>query len=166
MITSNFIHRVFRIKHKNSIGTAFAVHIKNKEYLITAQHIVTSFTNKDEIGIWGNGDWQRLPAKLVGHAPKPIDISVVALEKQLVSSHLPVSVSSDGLAYGQEIYFLGFPYNELGNVAFTEEGYPLPFAKHGILSMFDEDRFLLDGHNNPGFSGIYFSHLCRLISHL
>ena len=31
--------------------------------------------------------------------------------------------------------------------------FPLPLVKKGIVSMFDGNIILLDGHNNPGFSG-------------
>lgn len=89
----------------------------------------------------------------MGHAPGQIDISVLAPAVQLTPPNLPVMVSSDGMAYGQELYFLGFPYNFLGNVIFTDAGYPLPFAKRATVSCFDENVYLLDGHNNPGFSG-------------
>ena len=58
-----------------------------------------------------------------------------------------------GLTYGQDVYFLGFPYGYLGRYHFGPQGYPLPFVKKATLSLFDGKTFLLDGHNNPGFSG-------------
>lgn len=58
-----------------------------------------------------------------------------------------------GLTYGQDVYFLGFPYGFLGKYIFGPDGYPLPFVKRATLSLFNGTVFLLDGHNNPGFSG-------------
>jgi hypothetical protein len=61
--------------------------------------------------------------------------------------------TSRGLIYGQDVYFLGFPYGFLGRHSFGRSGYPLPFVKKAVVSLFDGTTYLLDGHNNPGFSG-------------
>jgi len=153
MITSNFIHRTFRIRCSDSIGTAFAVDVDGQQYLVTARHVVTGVSDGAAIEVFGNGQWSRTPVSLVGHGPGSIDVSVLAPERRLSPPGLPVQVTSDGLSYGQDVYFLGFPYHFLGNVIFTEKGYPLPFVKHATLSCFGGDVYLLDGHNNPGFSG-------------
>lgn len=153
MITANFIHRTFRIRCGESIGTGFTIDIDEKQYLVTASHVLANLAQEGEIYIFGNGLWTPLQVKLVGHAPHPIDISVLAPDKRLTPTSLPVRVSSDGMMHGQEVYFLGFPYHFLGNIIFTDEGFPLPFVKRATLSCFDESVYLLDGHNNPGFSG-------------
>ncbi|MER9410652.1 hypothetical protein [Mesorhizobium sp. M0589] len=57
-----------------------------------------------------------------------------------------------GLIYGQEVYFLGFPFGWTGHFH-THDGYPLPFVKRATASLFDPVLLYLDGHNNPGFSG-------------
>ncbi len=152
MITANFIHRTFRIRYNNSVGTAFTIDVDNRQYLITARHVIAGISNNDEIGVFSNRDWVPLSIQIVGQ-PDNIDISVLAPERRLTPAGKPVESSSDGLAYGQDVYFVGFPYDFLGNVIFTESGYPCPFAKKAIVSCFDKDVFLLDGHNNPGFSG-------------
>jgi len=61
--------------------------------------------------------------------------------------------TSKGVIYGQDVYFLGFPYGLLGRCAFGPDGFPLPFVKRATVSLFDGAMFLLDGNNNPGFSG-------------
>ena len=71
----------------------------------------------------------------------------------IASPDLPVVPSSKGLTYGQDVYFLGFPYGVLSQIIFSEAGYPLPLVKKAILSAFAGDCYSLDGHNNPGFSG-------------
>ena len=153
MITSNFIHRTVRISYNRSVGTAFTIDVEDREYLITANHVVDGILNNDQIGIFSNGNWIHLPIQVVGCASNNIDICVLATQKRLTPENLPITPSSQGLIYGQDVFFLGFPYHFLGNVSFTEFGYPCPFAKKAILSCFDQDVFLLDGHNNPGFSG-------------
>ena len=153
MITANFIHRTYRIRCGDSIGTGFTMDIDGKQYLVTARHVLARLSQESEIYIFGNNQWIPLQIQLVGHAPDTIDISVLAPERRLTPPDLPVNASSDGVMYGQEVYFLGFPYHFLGIIIFTDEGFPLPFVKRAILSCFDGNVFLLDGHNNPGFSG-------------
>ena len=59
---------------------------------------------------------------------------------------------------GDEGFFMGFPYglstSDRGN---TNAGFPLPLLKKAVFSgnslMNDIYVLLLDGHNNPGFSG-------------
>lgn len=152
MITANFIHRTFRIRVGDSLGTAFTIDVDGRQYLVTARHVLAGL-NPAEIGVFSNNEWQPCGVGMVGHAPGQIDISVLAPAKRLTPANLPVTASSDGVAYGQDIHFLGFPYHFLGNVIFTDAGYPLPFAKRATLSCFDGHVYLLDGHNNPGFSG-------------
>ncbi|MFN0139659.1 MAG: trypsin-like peptidase domain-containing protein [Pyrinomonadaceae bacterium] len=153
MITSNFIHRTFRIRSAGSIGTAFTVDIDTRQYLVTARHVVEQIDAAHGIEVFGNNGWIPLPIKLVGHCSNEIDISVLAPRAPLSPPGLPIRVSSDGLAYGQDLFFLGFLYHFLGNVSFTDNGYPLPFVKRATFSCFADNRYLLDGHNNPGFSG-------------
>ena len=160
MITSNFIHRTFRIRYKTAIGTAFTVDVDGRQYLVTAQHIVPSINQQASIDVFSNNEWVSIPVQLVGHGSDTIDLSVFAPGVMLTPPGLPIQASSDGMAYGQELYFLGFPYHFLGNIIFAEQGYPLPFVKRAILSCFSGDVYLLDGHNNPGFSGgpVVFGH--------
>ncbi len=78
---------------------------------------------------------------------------MLAADRSLTPPNLPIEVSSDGLIYGQDVFFLGFPYWFLGRIIFGDDGYPLPFVKKALVSSLDKSVFLLDGHNNPGFSG-------------
>lgn len=153
MITANFIHRTFRIRCGRSIGTAFTIDVNARQYLVTAHHVVHAFESIKGIEYFGYGAWNAVAAELVGHGNGGIDVSVLAMEKLLTPPGLPVLASSEGLTYGQDMYFLGFPYDILGNVVFDTEGFHLPFVKRATMSCFAGDMYFLDGHNNPGFSG-------------
>jgi len=153
MITANFIHRVFRIKISGTEGTAFTIDVDNREYLVTARHVAESVTTDQEIQLFANGEWESLHAELVGHASGDVDISVLAARVQLTPTNLPMRATSKGVIYGQDVYFLGFPYGYLGRYLFGPSGYPLPFVKRATVSLFDGSQYLLDGHNNSGFSG-------------
>jgi S1-C subfamily serine protease len=152
MITANVISRVFRIKVDGAEGTAFAIEVDNREYLVTAKHVAESVTAEQEIELFAHGGWTDLRVEPVGHAPADVDISVLAARVRLTGANLSLPATSAGIVYGQEVYFLGFPYGYPG-LSFDGTGYPLPFVKRATVSMFHGAVFLLDGHNNPGFSG-------------
>lgn len=153
MITSNVIHRIFRIRYDNNEATAFTIEYEKKEYLVTAKHLVENITDSANMELFSNGAWIQLMVKLIGHSAGGTDISVLATDKLLTPPGLPLPPTHEGLIYGQDVYFLGFPYGFLGKYSFGPEGYPLPFVKKATLSFLDNPTLLLDGHNNPGFSG-------------
>lgn len=152
MITSNVIHRVFMIRYGKSMGTGFTIEVEGKEYLVTAKHVVESLGGKGTIDIFSNGKWVPLEIILVGHSPKDADISVLAAARTLTPPKLPMDANT-GLFYGQDVYFLGFPYGFTGTFRLGDSGYPLPLVKKATVSLLDRKRMYLDGHNNPGFSG-------------
>ena len=151
MITSNIIHRTYRIKCGESVGTAFAIDVDNRQYLVTAKHVVEG-TSPSFLELYRSGHWESVPCTAVGHAAQE-DVSVFSLDSAIVPSGLPMLNGSGGIVYGQDVYFLGFPYGVLSNVVLGNEGYPCPLVKRAILSAFMGQMLLLDGHNNPGFSG-------------
>ena len=153
MITANLIHRTFRIKCGESVGTGFTIDVDGRQYLVTAKHVIQGFTSEPGIEVFGNNAWTPVASTLVGHGGENVDISVLAPVEALSPPNLPVSASSAGVVYGQDMYFLGFPYGVLSQVLLGEAGYPLPLVKKALLSSFAGDIYLLDGHNNPGFSG-------------
>ncbi|MEK6977238.1 MAG: hypothetical protein AABX40_02405, partial [Candidatus Hydrothermarchaeota archaeon] len=77
----------------------------------------------------------------------------------------PLIPSSGGMALGQDVYFLGYPYGLSTDVGpELNADFPLPLVKKAIVSsvVFRDNRLeylLLDGHNNPGFSGgpVYYT---------
>jgi hypothetical protein len=154
MITSNVIHRVFWIRCGMTTGTAFALDVDGKQYLATAKHVLAGGTSPLTIEVYSNGNWTALPVNLVGHAAPDIDVSVLATDRRLTPPDLPLVPTSAGAAYGQDVFFLGFPYGLIGKYCVGLGGYPLPLVKRATLSLFHgNDAWLLDGHNNPGFSG-------------
>ena len=153
LITSNVIHRVFRIRYGQQAATAFSIDVDGRQYLVTAKHVLAQLLGKDQIEIFAKGNWSKLLVELVGHATEA-DISVLAADRRLTPSGLALEPTSEGLVYSQEVFFLGFPYDILSAYIFEGEGYPPPLVKKAIVSSFvDRNVFLLDGHNNPGFSG-------------
>lgn len=154
MITSNVILRVFRVRHGSNEATAFTLDVDNRQYIVTARHAVDSLRVSDTIDLFTHGAWSPQAVQLVGHASGVRDISVLAADHELTPPRLIMEPTSKGVIYGQDVYFLGFPYGLLSKFLLTEYGHPLPLVKRATVSLFQTDEvFLLDGHNNPGFSG-------------
>ena len=156
MITSNVINRVFHIKYDDGTGTAFTIDVNERQYLITAKHVIEGFPNKP-LEIYHEGQWKNIDCNLVGHGQGNIDVSVLAPSLQL-SPNYNLPATSGNIVYGQTVFFLGFPYglkSDLGKELMSD--FPLPIVKSGVMSSImvdnDEKTIWLDGHNNPGFSG-------------
>jgi S1-C subfamily serine protease len=157
MVTANVIQRTFHIKVGESSGTAFALDVDGRQYLVTAAHVLGSEKKKIDMDI--DHKWIPTNIKVVGIAPSPIDIAVFAVEKSLQTENLPVVPISEGTIVSGELFLLGFPYGIPGYSGLTERGYSIPLVKKAICSGFlmgkadEQYGFYLDAINNPGFSG-------------
>jgi len=167
MITVNVLQRTFCIKVGNSIGTCFALDFEGRQYLVTARHVVETLTGEVQVSILHKG-WQLISAIVVGHGKDSVDISVLAPSVQLARKDLLLSGSLDGITFGQDVYFLGFPYGLHSELGAINRDFPAPFVRKAILSAIltgdnGERIFLLDGYSNGGFSGgpVVFSKMGR-----
>ena len=154
MITANILTRTFKIEYEKGQGTCFTIDVDNRQYIVTARHAVESFTGQGTIRIMHEEKSKDLQVKLIGHGEDDIDISVLSAEF-LISPTLPLTPTADRLMFGQDVYFLGFPYNLAGDEtgSWLNRNFPLPFVKKAIVSQMSKTHIFLDGHNNPGFSG-------------
>ena len=163
MITANILQRVFMIRRQyaNEInafsGTCFTIEVDNKQYVITARHLF-DVNNPviPSIYIKHESQWKLIDLNLVGHGKNNIDISVFSANTQL-SPTLIAEPSMNGMILGQDVFFLGYPY-ELSSDITMSTYFPLPFVKKASVSCFmrlteDGHIIFLDGINNPGFSG-------------
>ena len=153
MVTANILQRTFKIKSTDE-GTCFTIDVDNRQYIVTARHIVEGIFGQSTVKIMQDKKWKNLQVTLVGHSKGTVDISVLAAEVQISPTH-PLSTTTTGIYLGQDVYFLGFPYELTNEAGKKNMNFPLPLVKKGIVSMFEfnENIILLDGHNNPGFSG-------------
>ncbi len=158
MVSTNILQRTFRIKYKGGEGTCFTIDQDGRQYIVTANHVVNGISDADVVSIFHEKRWKKLSVKLVGIAALPVDIAVLAPPQQLSPSH-PLPTDAGNLYLSQDVYFLGFPYGLQIDVGpDMNRDFPLPLVKKGIISSLEFsklhlDYILLDGHNNPGFSG-------------
>lgn len=156
MITTNVYTRVFRIKYAGDCATCFTIENSGRQYLVTARHVVEGIKQSDQIEIYYKRAWHSINCELVGIAHGNIDIAVLALPIQL-SPTLPLEATMHNISWGQEVYFLGYPYEMFGEIGDAYPDFPMPFVKRATLSCMttdpDQKVLFLDGYNNPGFSG-------------
>lgn len=82
---------------------------------------------------------------------------MLALDQQL-SGLMPIQIGTKSSFFlSQDVYFVGFPYGLSIEGQTLNNGFPLPLVKHGIVASVSGGKsgepFLVDGINNPGFSG-------------
>ena len=158
MITSNVLGRTLHLQHAEAIATGVVIDVDDRSYVITARHFAETIKDQTNIRFFHDSQWKTLPVRLVGHASGEIDISVLAPPLVLCTKAVPLPADMGGLIYGQDAYFLGFPYGSFGNVGALNRGLPLPFVRKAIVACMERtasgvNRVYLDGHNNRGFSG-------------
>jgi len=146
--------RVLRIEVGREAGTAFTIDVDKRQYLITAKHVIADVPAEvDETTIRVTKARQRVDVHVkILRCADPIDIAVLVPDQPLTVS-FPLEPTVASLKFGQDTYFLGFPYGQEGEVYPDPDGYPIPFIRKGIFMSDDALRIYLDGYNNFGFSG-------------
>lgn len=152
-ITSNVIQRVFRLRYNGSTGTCFTFDHKGHQYFITAKHVIPDFDGNQKIYIYHDGKWKDGKFSLIGHSPAS-DVSVISSEFIILGSDMPEATKVE---MGEDVFFLGFPYDNMTDAGNLNRDFPVALIKKATVSGKVDDhsgiRFILDGINNPGFSG-------------
>ena len=155
MITRNVIQRTLHIRRDNSEGTAFTLDHGGKQYLVTARHVVEGIASGERIFVVHGGQRKPVKIRVVGVGEGDVDVAVLACQRQLSPMH-PLEPTAAALTYGQQAYFLGFPFGWDAGGEHINHGLPLPFVKAGVISAWTDGtvkRIYIDSHVNEGFSG-------------
>ena len=154
-VPANVLLRVLMIQAGKKTGSSFTIEVDGRQYLLTAKHVVSDLKPEDSIKIRKGDGWWSVKVKVL-RCDDPIDIAVLVPAAQLTVS-FPVDLTTNSLFFGQDAYFVGFPYGLSMDGKFANALYPIAFMKKGAFSaIVDEGKatvIFLDGHNNPGFSG-------------
>ena len=156
-VTTNVLLRVFPLRIGSEGGTAFTIEIDQKQYIVTAKHILVG-DMPPEIDIQLD-EWITVPVDLVGMGSDEQDVLVLATDRK-ISEVFAFDEGTEGLMLGQEVRFLGyFPRVQTSPLpGYKKRGAPLVMS--GIVSGFHFEAdaggspsLWIDGHNNRGFSG-------------
>jgi len=167
-VTVGALGRTFMVQYKNERGTIFSIDVNNREYWITAKHILTGAKSAP----FGEYDSPTVTVSILSPADevqkwvpetfsvidpgKDIDIVVLVPQHALLPTKDPLTVGSKGVAFGGDCEFLGFPYGGGWRAHWaTGQSVWYPYVKHCTVSASLEDTkiWVLDGINNVGFSG-------------
>lgn len=143
------------LKNGKEVGSAFTIERDGRQYLISARHLIKEIKDDDSIELLNKGNWSSYTVKRIAVEPPSVDIAVLALPLPLPETF---PIKTDGSAIlSEELYFLGFPYGLMIPGVVQNSGFHLPLVKRGIVAGLGQEQgvrfLLLDGHNNPGFSG-------------
>ena len=129
----------------------------NKENIVTAKHLFKRNTKTGDsifVSLDINKKLTKFKAKVYFHPNALVDVAVLRIDSS-ISKETPIALGFGGQVFlGQQCIFLGFPIFNLGAYTKNEK---IPLVKRAIVSAFYEKNginiWLLDGHNNSGFSG-------------
>jgi len=154
-VTSNVYMRVLKIKVGNETGTGFTLDVDGRQYLVTAKHMVAGLQSEDSIEIFKADKWNLIAVKIFRCAD-PIDIAIL-VPPALLTVTYPLEPTEAKVFFGQDAYFVGFPFGLSMNGKNLNGDYPIGLVKKGTYSATLEEQgahiIYLDGHNNFGFSG-------------
>jgi hypothetical protein len=168
--TYNVLTRILMVESQHGRGSIFSIDVDNREYWITAKHVLTGAEHPPYGAITaktvslqllnpGGEGQQWIPVTFSVIDPGPdIDIVVLAPPQPLLTNPLPsVAADSTGMLLGGDCEFLGFPYGGGWRARFDNgQSFWMPFVKHCTVSAMSEDGkqiYVLDGINNAGLSG-------------
>jgi hypothetical protein len=169
--TTNILMRVSMIESRYFRGTTFSVDVDQREYWITAKHIITGVEKPPYGDIKSKSVSLRIldpgaPGELwvpedfsVIDPGEGIDIVILTAAQPLLPHPLPSLPTNSGqVNLGGDCEFLGFPYG-VGWRATFDPGVSwwMPYVKHCTISALPPKEgpkiWVLDGINNVGFSG-------------
>lgn len=122
MPTGEALSRTFMIQTATERGTIFSIDVDNREYWITAKHMLTGAKHPPygsysapsaTLDILNPGmegqQWITVTFSVIDPG-KDIDIVVLVPSHTILEKPLPLNTGSTGVTMGGECGFLGFPY--------------------------------------------------------
>lgn len=135
-VTVNVLNRVLFIKYNKKAGTGFTIEVDNKQYIITAKHIVEGIKQNDSIFVFHDCQWRKIEVRNIKFKNPEID-AIILIPPFQITPITNVEFTIDDLSLGQDVYFLGFPFGLKTEVGNLNNNFPIPFVKKGICSSID-----------------------------
>ena len=133
--TADLFKRIYQLKFDTITGTTFLLDHEEKNYLITARHILKGAKDKQilQLEIYQDSTWKSAIGQVFLHNNSTVDVAVIKpLEISYVDS--PIKISSDNAVLGDEGYFLGFPFGFRTSASGMNDGFPFPLIKKAVFS--------------------------------
>jgi hypothetical protein len=137
--TVNILGRVLMVESQDSQGSIFCIDVDEREYWVTARHVVTGVTNGPPYGAItatrlpfqllnsdatsGELDWIDVDFTVLNPEDEDVDVMVLAAPAPVLSNPLPsLAADADGAPVGVTARFLGSPTVVDGSVAWLARG--------------------------------------------
>ena|ERR1035438_1123339 len=113
-VPTEMLLRTFFIKVGNATGTAFSIEYGGKIYLVTARHVVAGLPESNAvIQVRGDNQWKDFHTlKTIFPVSGDADIAVLETDEKIPKPYtvMPISKTGGGITFGQQVWFLGFPF--------------------------------------------------------
>lgn len=157
--SSSHLFSCFCIKGEGGIGTAFAYRTEGRTFFLTAKHVLGNALAGGFVFFKTPAEWLRF--ELTGviahpHGQDAASFGVIGLDVPV--EHEFTFPNEPKIGLGQELKFTGFPHG-LENTAPSYLGFSTPLVRTAFFSGAIVDPknsrrlLILDGLNNPGYSG-------------
>lgn len=159
LTSTSHLFSCFCIRGEGGIGTAFVYKKSGLTFFLTAHHVLGKATAGDMIYLKKPAGWCRFKLNGVTAHPEGQDAATFGLDNFDIG--IPHNFSYDNekpIGLGQELKFIGFPHG-LENTASSPFGFSSPLVRTAFFSGLIIDPvskrrlLILDGLNNPGYSG-------------
>ncbi|MDP3551459.1 MAG: hypothetical protein Q8R81_13855 [Novosphingobium sp.] len=136
-------------------GTGYLVTIDSKTVIVSACHIFSGIQVGDSIQIISNAEENFFSVVAYFECESGYDICAISVDGVCVE-HLKDTQMGGVLDLGEELKFLGYPHG-ISSTLPGRLAFPSPLVRtaffSGVIKQGDLDLIILDGFNNPGFSG-------------
>lgn len=153
-LTGREINSVFRVKYVNSVGTAFLYFSDRGCCFASAAHVLTGAQAGDRIELQRPNGWQFFEISQIERRDDGSDICVFSLADFRIDALIP-AYENPNINMGDRLLFLGFPH-DLVNL-YPGAGFAIPLVRNaymsGVINVGGVAVMVLDGFNNPGYSG-------------
>ncbi|MBK8681075.1 MAG: trypsin-like peptidase domain-containing protein [Bacteroidetes bacterium] len=152
------LQRTYNILKDSATGTCFLIESNQKNYWVTAKHVLGQVKNNQKIDFYilHDNSWTISSGIVLLHSNPSIDIAlIVPSDTTKVNA---ISIRQVEAVLGDEGFFLGYPFGMRTNDnSKLNGGFPFPLIKKCVFSgNYNENGLnilIFDGNNNPGFSG-------------
>jgi|SRR5690554_339271 len=155
--TTKIYKSTFKLFYKKETGSSFVINFDKRQFLVSAKHIFKDCISGQKVDLTIINEHNAeisIKSKIYFHKNELIDIAIIPID--LICNDTLEIKDPNSAAIGQECLFLGFPLydflkteHDIGSFALVKKAILSGRVKldNGVYAL------VLDGHNNPGFSG-------------
>lgn len=146
----------YNLRFTHGPGTCFVWLDEAGTYFVTAAHLLKGAAAGDIVHFSSRIGWRDIVLREVQFANGGEDIAVFSTDNFRVGVHPEAQlISGYSLALAQDLVFLGFPLGTTNT--YPRDGFEAPLVRKasfsGVTVIDGVQVLILDGFNNPGYSG-------------